>query len=121
MVVSLAEIVAAKLHGSRTASGFVCCGPANDDSDLSLSIIDADDGGSRRLHAPSMHERETRQGNPVMQFVPTRDPILGRESGTAADGKTATAIFWSNPLAWAQSLLSDAVRNTSQCVSEAKW
>ena len=27
-----------------------------------------------------------------MQFVPIRDPILGRKSGTAADRKTATAI-----------------------------
>ena len=75
MVVSIAEIVAAKLSGKRTASGFVCCCPAHEDTDLSLSIMEADDGGSRRLHAPSMHERETRQGNPVMQFVPTRDPI----------------------------------------------
>ena len=52
-----------------------------------------------------------------MQFVPTRDPIPGRMRGT----ETATAILWSNSLAWAQSLLSDAVRNTSQSGSEAKW
>jgi hypothetical protein len=41
--VSIAEVLAEKLSGKRTASGFVCCCPAHEDTDPSLSIIDADD------------------------------------------------------------------------------
>jgi DNA primase (bacterial type) len=42
--VSIAEVLAEKLSGKRTASGFVCCCPAHEDTDPSLSIMEADDG-----------------------------------------------------------------------------
>ena len=42
---SIAEVLAEKLSGKRTASGFVCCCPAHEDTDPSLSIMEADDGG----------------------------------------------------------------------------
>jgi hypothetical protein len=41
--VSIAEVLAEKLSGKRT--GFVCCCPAHEDTDPSLSIMEADDGG----------------------------------------------------------------------------
>ena len=37
---SIAEVLAEKLSGKRTASGFVCCCPAHEDTDPSLSIMD---------------------------------------------------------------------------------
>ena len=42
---TLAESIAKKLHGKKAGNGWVCCCPAHQDSEPSLSIGDAKGGG----------------------------------------------------------------------------